>query len=103
MFIRRVITSFINSTYYDTDNVTFIDRMTTSFMLSAVTYNLDKLFGDIYINTAILGVVSITAKIMTAFAIHNFGRKLSLMVILVCAILMGILGAVGQTLEGMPF
>ena len=69
-------------------------------MFSAVSYNVDKLFGDIYVNATVLALVAIGANLVTALAIHFGGRRVSLMVVLLSAILVGIVGAVGQTLEG---
>ena len=80
--------------------ILLIFRSTTAFIFGAVSYNVDKLFGDIYLNSTVLALVSIAANVLTAFAINYTGRKVSEMAILGSAFVVGILGAVAQTLDG---
>jgi len=65
-----------------------------NFMYFAVSYNLDNMFGDMYINQIIFGVIEVFVMLTVTYAVKRVGRIRSTAVFLVIALLGGVVGII---------
>lgn len=50
-------------------------RVVTTFVFLAITFNLNQLFGDVYMNTAISGALELPALYLCYMLLKKYGRK----------------------------
>ncbi len=56
--------------------VAFNFRITSTFVYLAITLNLSELFGNVYFNTALSGIIELPVLFLCFFLFKWFGRKL---------------------------
>merc|ERR1719431_797675 len=79
----------------------FVVWPSSTFIFTAVSYNLGNLFGDIYMNLSLMAVVGIVATGSSTFLAGYWGRVHTVMATFTCAVILSVVAVVCLYVPGL--